>query len=262
MKNLFENNFLNTTKEGRKQTYNINDASLLKRIMAGLVDFILTFVLAFGFYVVARRITHYQDYQDQLSYKYIEHGMYVEDETNYTFEFNDKKYRTLDEINDAEAYKIANEALQNDADALKIYRLTITTLIADLSVSALLAILLLEFAFPLFIKNGRTIGGFFLHIGLISNQNVQIKPIQLFARAVVGRYACETMFPLIGFFMFGIWPALIVLMLQVTLLFCNGHHQLLRNVVSNTVTVDHDTQYYAINLDDLRAKINAQKGIE
>ena len=100
------------------------------------------------------------------------------------------------------AYNKCDKALSTDlsysARMMKLLGFTLTMV----SLGILLSMLVLEFAIPLFFKNGQTIGKKVFGVAVMHENGVKVNTITLFIRTFLGKYAVETM-----------CPALLVLML-------------------------------------------------
>ena len=77
-----------------------------------------------------------------------------------------------------------------------------TLLFLMITFGILLSYAVLEFILPIVFKNGQTVGKKVFSIGLVRPNCVKITILSLFTRTFVGKYAIETMFPLLLVFMF------------------------------------------------------------
>ena len=130
-----------------------------------------------------------------------------------------------------------------------------------LSLGLFFATLIIEFIVPLILKNGQTLGKKVFGVGVILITGVKISPIALFVRAMLGKYAIETMVPVsLAFIFFLLAPSgtiLLVLIaiaiLQIVLIIATKNNSLIHDVISSTVTVDMSTQMIFATYDDLLA---------
>jgi uncharacterized RDD family membrane protein YckC len=171
-------------------TTDLQKASLSKRIAAGMLDAMLLCMLAVGFMSLLMNFLGYNTHSAVLEQAY-EHY-----ETQYGVSF-DMTYEEFESMTDAQKENVnaAYQALINDDEAMRTYNmlLNLTLLIATFGI--LFAIAVLEFAIPLWLKNGQTIGKKAFSLGLMRIDGVQITPLQLFARTILGKFTVEIMIP-------------------------------------------------------------------
>ena len=161
-------------EKGYSSVYGIEKASMLKRISAYILDAILTVILASGFVFAISAIINYDSYYDKMNQYYDE----FEEENGFSFnmfsknedELNDKEKQikeisskaledlTEEEKQIKEEYEKAIDDFVNDKDMLYIYNMLINLTLLMVTISVLLAILIIEFVLPLVFKNGQTIG--------------------------------------------------------------------------------------------------------
>lgn len=240
----------------------IQKASILKRIAAGIFDAILFITLAVGFVWMMNAIVdfdhHYDTYQSGLN-KY---------EEQYGVDF-DADYQALSEDQKAsfdEAVKVVN------ADQKMVKNLSILMNLTLISVTfgIFLAMFVLEFIIPLFLKNGQTLGKKIFGIGLVRVDGVQLTTLQLFVRAVLGKFTLETMIPvyIIIMLFFGVMGFIgilvlgAILLLQLILLIVTRTNSLIHDSLAGTVAVDISSQMIFRTTDDLIAykkKIHAEQ---
>ena len=95
------------------------------------------------------------------------------------------------------AYNKCDKALATDvgygARMMKLLGFTLMMV----SLGILLSMVILEFTFPLLFKNGQTIGKKVFGIAVIHQNGVKINTITLFIRTFLGKYAVETMCPVL-----------------------------------------------------------------
>ena len=124
-----------------------------------------------------------------------------------------------------------------------------------------LAYLVLEFAVPLLLKNGQTIGKKCFSIGIARIDGVKLTPVQLFVRTVLGKFAVETMIPVYVVLMLfwgimGIGGTLVLLILLVIQIVCiaAGQNRLtIHDRLAGTVAVDITSQKIFESTEDLIA---------
>ena len=156
-------------------------------------------------------------------------------------------------------YDAAYEALINDPQVLQDYNMVVNLSLVITSVGILLAILTLEFVVPLWLKNGQTVGKKAFGIGLVTADAVKINTMQLFIRALLGKYTVETMIPVYILLMF-LWGTMdmtgtVVLGgLLLAQLLCIGitrNNAAIHDKLAGTVTVDLSSQKVFENTEEL-----------
>lgn len=223
----------------------LQKAGLWKRFAAWLLDLILLTILATGFGLVISSAMNYDDYVAKLNEKYAQY------ETKYGVEFNisQEEYEAL-LPEQQEAYQKANEELAQDVELNGIYNMVVHQTLIMLSVGILLSIFLLEFVVPVLFKNGQTLGKKIFGIGLMRTDYVKVNNMQLFVRAVLGKFTIEIMAPiyimLLSFLgVFGLMGTLVVgalLIIEMVLLGVTKNNSQIHDLLAGTVVVDMATQ--------------------
>ncbi len=139
------------------------------------------------------------------------------------------------------------------------YRYVYSLIFMMLSIGLLLAYLVLEFILPLILKNGQTVGKKVFSIGLVRPNCVKITNLALFARTMVGKFAFETMFPVLLIFMFffgglGILAIILLaalLLLNIILFFATKNRTPIHDLLAGTVAVDLKLQMIYYSEDEL-----------
>ena len=129
------------------------------------------------------------------------------------------------------------------------------------SLGILLAYLCLEFILPIIFKNGQTVGKKVFGIGVVRSNCVKINILSLFARTFVGKFAIETMFPILLIFLFFIgsigWLALVlfaaIVILNVALFFATKNRTPIHDLLAYTVVVDVRLQEIFQSEEELNA---------
>ena len=155
----------------------------------------------------------------------------------------------------------ANAVLAADETAIHAYGMVIQLSILIVSFGVLSGYLLLEFLVPLLFKNGQTLGKKIFGVALMRDDGVRIGHVTLFVRTVLGKYAVETMIPIMAVMMlfFGnlnIVVLGIVLILSVTqfvLFLATRKHSLIHDLLADTVAVDMASQMIFNSTDELVA---------
>ena len=132
------------------------------------------------------------------------------------------------------------------------------------------AILVLEFIIPLVFKNGQTIGKKIFGIAVIRPNGVKAGHVCFFIRALLGKYAIETMIPILLFMMMmfgmiGVVAPLVligIVILEIAVFATSGTNSLIHDVLSDTVSVDLSSQMIFDSENDLisyKAKLAAER---
>ena len=281
--------------------FELKKIGVIKRFSALLLDAILLAVLSTGFMFVISLICNYSgqeakaiDYYnqwDEFRKDYIpevaEHYGFTyeesEDGASYTItkvdENGDVKSASLDEVVNA----LATDEHKSDrmeeifATYQKLptilavntqYEYLYSMLFTIVSVGILLAYLVLEFIVPIILKNGQTVGKKVFNICLVKPNCVKITNISLFARTLIGKYAIETMFPILLVFLFlfgGIGVLAIILLAAITLLnvilfIATKNNTPIHDVIAVTVAADKSLQMIFESEEDLAEKKANYKG--
>ena len=243
----------------------LQKAGIWKRIAAWMLDGILTCVLAVGISVLLSWLLGYDANVQAME------DAYAKFETQYGIEFNisAQAYEAMTE-QEQKNYDAAYEALITDEEALKYYNLVTNQTLIIITFSLLIAILVLEFAIPLWLGNGRTVGKKMFSLGLIRTDSVQVNAMQLFARALLGKFTVETMIPvyiviMIFFSGIGIAGTLALVamgVIQFVLLVATRNNSQIHDLVAGTVVVDVASQTIFRDTEELVAytkRIHAER---
>lgn len=240
--------------------FDIQKASVLKRISALLLDAILLVILAVGFAWPISAICKYEKYTT-LSEKYNkEYADYKETyEQQLIDSFGGDFYKALEKLveSDYETLSEENKKAYDDYDALtpaeevnRVVKLVYNIMLLMTSLGLFLAYLVLEFIIPLFLKNGQTVGKKVFNLGLVRPDCVKINNIALFARAILGKYTIETMIPVFSYYLIifgnvgflGLIVIAIVLLTNLGMFIFSKDHTTIHDLVAGTVVVDLSTQ--------------------
>ncbi len=269
--------------------YDLQKASILKRISAFLLDFILVCILATGFIFLISAIVDfdgklkqvqeletkiYKDYNLDEYFKVLQtEGDQTESDDKTKKEYHsilltEEEYNKLSEEGKL-AHDNAHKEFFEQSAHLKVakgsgvnvygaYMLLFNLVFMMVSLGLFFAILITEFVMPLILKHGRTVGKRVFGVGVMLINGVKISNVALFVRAMLGKYAIETMVPvalIIWFFMTpnGAFLLVIValLLLQLILIIATKNNSLIHDILSSTVTVDMATQMIFNSYDDL-----------
>lgn len=232
-------------KEGMSMIYDLQRASVLKRISAWLLDFILLCIVATLMALLLSAVLHYDRYDAQLDARY---AVYEE-------QYGVSRGLTQAQVDAMTPEQRANveaasKALAEDEEALYAYNMMLQLLILITSFGILLAYLALEFFVPKAFGNGQTVGKKIFGIGVMFQDGVQVSGVCMFIRTILGKFAIETMIPVMMVLMlwFGAigevgWLILLVIVIvQIALFATTREHCLIHDKLANTVTVDIASQ--------------------
>ena len=245
--------------------YDIQKASITKRLSAWLLDTILLLVLIAGMAGVVSGVTGYDGFNSKLENYYSSY----EQEYGITFNITQEEYESLTPEK-KEAYDNAYQALISNEDVLYVYNMLISLTLVIVTVSILASYLVLEFAVPIWLKNGQTVGKKVFGIGVIRTSGVRINNVCLFIRTVLGKFTVETMIPVLVFIMLMfnmvglIGTALVfcIFAAQLALVIATPTNSLIHDKLADTVTVDLGSQLIFDTEEDLldyKKRVSAEK---
>jgi uncharacterized RDD family membrane protein YckC len=177
------------------------------------------------------------------------HYLRIEETYGVDFDITQEDYEKLTEEQRLQFDK-AYEDLSTDEEAMGVYNLMISLTIVVLSISTLVAVLLIEFVVPLIFGNGQTLGKKVFGLALMRTDCVKITPLMLFIRTILGKFSVETMVPLlVGLMMLwgviGIIAPIVILGiigLQVILMIRSETNSAIHDRLAYTVVVDYNSQ--------------------
>ena len=234
----------------------IQKANMWKRISAALFDVIILSVVVALLAMVLSGVLGFDRYNNAMDDCYNKYeAMYG---ISFDITLDDYNAMTQDEI---ALYEEAYEAFSVDPDAIYNFNMIVRLTLTIASISILLGYLAMEFAIPLFLGNGRTLGKRIFGIGVMRTHSVRVTPVALFIRTVLGKFAIETMVSVLIILMIfwgtiGIVGPLVILgilILQVLLLATSPTRSVIHDRLSDTVVVDMESQQIFENEDELIA---------
>lgn len=237
-------------------THDVQKASLWKRASAWIFDFILLGILIVGVALVLSAVLSYNGYNETLDAAYAQY----EAQYDVEFEISQEQYLAMTE-QQRHNYDTAYNALVSDQEAMYAYNMVLNLTMLITTLSILIAYLALEFALPLFLGNGQTLGKKIFGLCLMRTDGVQINNLQLFVRTVLGKFTIETMIPvyilimiffnMIGIVGTGILAALVLV--QLILLAVTATNAQIHDLLAGTVVVDYSSQMIFRTTEDLIA---------
>ena len=232
----------------------IQKASIAKRISAGLLDVIAVSIIATLCAWLISLAADYDGWNKKLEDSYSRY----ESQYGVTFRITEEEYNNKSS-SDKENYDNAYKALVGDSEAMKAYSMVTNLMILTVSLGLFIALLIWEFIVPLFLKDGRTVGSLIFGIAVMRSNGVRISHISLFIRAILGKYAIETMISVYIIMMIfmnaiGIVGPLVIcgiLLMQLILIISTKNNQLIHCILSDTVVVDYGSQRIFDSQEDL-----------
>lgn len=222
--------------------FDVQKASMLKRIAAWIFDLIMLAIIAVGLLALITAVFGLEYHQAKLQ------EIYTQYETEYGVTFNktDEELQALPEEERA-IYDEADKALSQDEVFLELVNKVSSIHLMSISMSIFIAYLFLEFLVPLMFGNGQTAGKKIFSIAVMRTDGVRVNGLIMFARAMLGKCTVETMVPVLLIIMmsFGMGGTLIlglILLLQVILLLTTSNHSAIHDLMACTVTVDMNSQ--------------------
>ena len=241
--------------------YDLQKASLWKRISAGTFDWILTGILAVGFAFLLSALLGYDGYAQTVNDAYDHYGQLY----GVDFGISQEEYLALPP-EQLQQYEEASAAMNADEEAVHAYTMMTNLILLMTTGGILLGILLMEFLVPLWLKNGQTLGKKVFGICLMRTDGVQINTLQLFTRTILGKFTIETMVPvyillMLFFGNIGLTGTVILAGLGLAQLLILGFtrtNSLIHDLLAGTAVVDYASQRIFHSTEEL---VNYQKRI-
>ena len=238
--------------------YDLQKASMWKRISAFLCDIILFCIVAVGVALLLSSLLGIDAQQEKMAAicnRYAEEykldAFLTKEELDgaLSIALTEERLNTLSE-EQKELLNQVEKAMSNDAEYLHANTMVNQLILLVITFSILISQLILEFAVPLLFKNGQTLGKKIFGVGVMRIDGVKISPLMLFVRTVLGKYAVETMIPVFVLLSLVIGTAsivtlvllLLLIVAQVALLIFTQANTPLHDMLAGTVTVDFASQ--------------------
>lgn len=223
----------------------LQKASLWKRFSALLFDVILLVTVVTGCSAGLSAVLNFDQYNDALDVYYAKY----EAEYDVKFDIAFEDYQALSQA-DRERYDTAYEALSKDPEVTYAYGMLMSTTLLILTFSILIAYLILEFAVPLWLGNGQTLGKKIFGLAVMRTGGIKITPVCLFIRTVLGKFTIETMIPVLMILMLyfstigmvGLLILFAVPLGQLIALVVTRNNCAIHDLLADTVTVDFASQ--------------------
>lgn len=245
--------------------YDLQKASMWKRISAFLFDGILLGIVAVLFAWLLSTALGYDRHNDTLNACYAQY----EAEYGVSFHMALSEYESMTE-EQAQKLNAAYGALAADSEAVYAYNMLIQLTLLITSIGMLLGFLVMEFVIPLLFGNGQTLGKKIFGLGVMRTEGIKLSPVCLFIRTILGKYTIETMAPILILLLIywgslglaGTLVLLILLVAQLVLLAATRTNSLIHDLLAGTVVVDLASQMIFDTKEDMIAykeKLHAEK---
>lgn len=225
--------------------FDLQKASMLKRIAAWIFDLIMLAVVTVGLLALISAIFGMEYHNAKLQ------EIYTQYETEYGISFNltAEELQALPEDKLA-IYEEADKALSQDTHFQELYSKVLSVMLMSVSLSIFIGYILLEFLVPLLFGNGQTAGKKVFSIALMRTDGMKVTPFMMFARAILGKCTLETMIPVLLILMifFGVGGLEcvmiigLILLLQVILILRTKNSSAIHDLMACTVAVDMNSQ--------------------
>lgn len=243
----------------------LQKAGIWKRVSAAMFDAILLGILAVGMAYLLALVTGYDGYNKTMNQVFSNY----EQQYGVTFEMTEEAYHAMTDA-ERQRYNEAYDALCRDDEAMYAYNMMINLTLLISTFGILTAFLIMEFAVPMWLGNGQTLGKKIFGICLMRTDGIKINGPLLFIRTVLGKYTIETMIPvliivMIFFNMVGIVGTLVlalIFVLQIVLLAATKTNSAIHDLLAKTVVVDYLSQRIFESEQELIAykeKIHAER---
>ncbi len=225
--------------------YELQKASMWKRISAFLFDFIMLGIVAVLIAWGLSALTGYDGYSRTVTDSYARYGeMYGVD-----LRISQTEYQALPE-EEARKVDAGYAALNEDQQAVRAFDMMLHLSVLIISLSFFFAYLIMEFILPLKLGTGQTLGKRIFGIGLMKTEGVKVNGVTLFIRAILGKYAIETMVPALILLMIYwgtigvVGPAVVFLILltEIILVIATRTNSLIHDLLAGTVVIDAASQ--------------------
>lgn len=239
----------------------LQKASMWKRISAFLFDGILLSIMAVLFAWLLSVLLGFDGYYQTVTDGYDRYAQ----EYGVDFSMTTETYESLT-AQERENVEAAYAALSADEETAYAYRMVMQLSILITSLGLLAGFLSMEFAVPLLLGNGQTLGKKIFGIGLMRTDGVKVGPISLFIRTLLGKYTLETMIPVYILLMIfwgtiGIVGPVVIGLIWLTeliLLCATQTRSLLHDLLAGTVAVDVASQRIFDTREDMIAYYQRQ----
>lgn len=225
----------------------LQKASLGKRIIAAIFDGILVSIIAVGLIALLSGALKTDKYLNAYQQAYTKYS------TKYQVNLTAQEYS---ELTDQEKLEYNNrvtqaeKAFSSDENAVYAYNMFVNLSLVIITFGILISVIAIEFVVPLFFGNGQTLGKKIFGIAIMQKDGIKVSNIQIFTRAVLGKFAIELMIPIYTIMMIyfnsvgviSIVILFVLLIIQIVCLIATRTNSLLHDVLSLTVAIDMASQ--------------------
>lgn len=252
-------------QKGKCMIYDLQKASMWKRISAYLFDGIMLSIAAVLFAWLLSVALGVDGHQAVLEERYDAYEM----QYGVSFDLSLAEYEALS-AEQSQALNDAYAALGQDEEAVYAYNMVIQLTILITTFGILLAFMVLEYTVPMVLGNGQTLGKKIFGVALMRAEGIRINGVSLFIRTLLGKYAIETMIPVLILLMlyFGVMGVagtvilLVLALVQVVMLIVTKTNSAIHDFLANTVAVDLASQMIFNTREDMIAykqKMHAER---
>ena len=236
--------------------FELQKADIWKRISAFMFDSVMIIMAAVGLAAIFSLFLNYSEHYDNLQAA----------ETEYSEKYGidlDISAAEYDALSDEEKqkYEQADAEFAKDERAIYAYNMLLNLSLIVLTISLLLAFIVLELVIPIFLGHGRTLGKKIFGLAVMRTNGVKIGGQAHFIRAIIGKYTMETMVPVYILLMIlfgtlgviGTGLLLLFLALEIFTMCYTKTRSTIHDLVSDCVVVDMASQMIFENEDELMA---------
>ncbi len=223
----------------------LQKAGIFKRFSAFLCDALAFFLVVLCIGLILSSVLGYDAHYQTLV------DAYAEYEAKYGIDF-DITQEELDALPEEtkQLYSQANEELNRDAEVIRAYAMVQTLPLLLISISILVAMIILEFVLPLIFKNGRTLGKKIFGLAVVRTNGVKMSTPALFIRSILGKCTMETMVPVFIVIMIlsgslgivGFVVLALIAILQIVVIIVTKTNSAIHDLISDTAVVDYASQ--------------------
>ena len=237
--------------------YDLQKASVWKRISAFLFDIILLSIVVVGSAFLLSVATGY----DAKSRRYHEAVEEVQKKhEGLNFNISRTEYETLPQEKQAE-YDDYFRELNGSEEAVYYFNLTVNLSMIIVTAGILIGYLILEFALPMILGNGQTLGKKIFGIAVMRTNGVKVNGPVMFIRTVLGKFAIETMIGayIVIMFLFGKADLLMIILfflipiVSIITMIATKTNSPIHDLLAGTVTVDLSSQMIFASEDEMIA---------
>jgi len=225
--------------------YDLQKASMWKRISAFLFDAILLGIVAVLFGCVLSGITGYDGYHQALDEAYARYS----EAYGVRFDLSLSEYDAMTD-QQRDLLNTAYAAMGADEKAVHAYNMLIQLTLLIVSLGILFGFVLMELVIPMKLGNGQTLGKKIFGIALMQQDGIRVNGRVMFVRTILGKYTLETMVPvlivmMIWFGLLGLTGTLVLLgigLVQLVMLLATQKRLTIHDALAATVAVDFASQ--------------------